>query len=411
CRRQSSTALSLAINYHNDRQEITLISNSKDQSQQPSLLVSQILGTKPVYSFIPSLPNNQADQNDQNQQKLLTQLIGSVIFGLLILSTLSHLWSQRKKLIVDLQTEKAKLQQQQEFLAKTITASLITLDEKYLIQKINQATNITFEYPETELLGKNIDLLIPGFTEYLVAHLHPSADGVNQPFAKIGDNYLQGINQQKQTFPIELTVTYWQEKTKTFYLLVINSKQAESLTIQALKAEHKELENIVTNQQSEFNQLTEELLKEVAERHQTQRELQQTKEQLEVILRGISDGITVLNQKGEIVYVNQAAKRASNYTSLLVQNFQQFPLSHGHNYVEITNEKGEVCSPDTLPHHLALLGQEVAETVLCYTFWQGDRSYEIVKATPILREEKVRLVIIVTHDITARKKVEEALRA
>ncbi len=421
CRHQSSTALSLAITYHDDHQEITLISNSTEQSSQSSrlvrqILVRQILGTKPVYSLAaqPSLLDDQTKQTDQqNQQKLLlTRLISAVVLSLIMLAMLAKIWSQRQKIIIDLHTEQAKLQQQQAFLAKTITSALITLDEKYLIQKINRATSITFAYAEAELLGKNIDLLIPGFTEYLASHLQPSTDGVNHPFAQIGgNNSLQAINQQQQTFPIELTVTYWQEKNTTFYLLVINSKQAESLMVQTLKAEHQELENIVTNQQNEFNQLTEELLKEVAERHQTQRELQQTKEQLEVILQGISDGITVLNQKGEIVYVNQAAKRASNYTSLLVQNFQQFPLSHGHNYVEITNEKGEIHSPDTLPHHLALLGQEVAETVLCYNFWQGDRSYEIVKATPILREEKVSLVIIVTHDITARKQVEEALRA
>jgi|GEM_PF-3187792 len=41
CRRQSSPTLSLATTYQNDSEKITLISNSTDQSQRPSLLVSQ----------------------------------------------------------------------------------------------------------------------------------------------------------------------------------------------------------------------------------------------------------------------------------------------------------------------------------------------------------------------------------
>src|SRR3712207_4905422 len=61
--------------------------------------------------------------------------------------------------------------------------------------------------------------------------------------------------------------------------------------------------------------LFDEAHREIAERERAQEELQDSRDQLDVILRGVADGITAQEPSGSLIYANEAAARIIGYPS------------------------------------------------------------------------------------------------
>lgn len=136
-------------------------------------------------------------------------------------------------------------------------------------------------------------------------------------------------------------------------------------------------------------------------------EARQAREQLEIILQGVADGIIVYDRNSRIVYANEAAARMTDYTS--VQDLQQArPLEPTRRF-EITDEQGKPLPLDQLTHKRVLAGEREAQAIIGYTRKVGGQPerWSLVKSSPVYDTQgEVLFIITITHDITERVQVE-----
>jgi len=150
--------------------------------------------------------------------------------------------------------------------------------------------------------------------------------------------------------------------------------------------------------------------REIAERRQAQEELRASRDQLEVILRGVADGVTAQDATGRLVYANDVSARIAGYPS--VKAMVETPAQERVEALEITDDSGQPFPPERLPGRRALRGEEGAEEVLRFrVLTTGEERWVIAKAAPVFDERgEVRMAVSIFRDVTERKRAEEAMR-
>ena len=148
----------------------------------------------------------------------------------------------------------------------------------------------------------------------------------------------------------------------------------------------------------------------VQTRRSSESTLAQTNQQLDVVLQGVADGITVQNRNGELVYANYAAARFSNYPS--VDAFLKAPQDDYLNRFELFDEYGEPFPANSIPGRLALTGMRVPEAVIRFrNKATGEERWSNIRARPIFDADgKIIMAINVIHDITGFKTSERRLQ-
>jgi PAS domain-containing protein len=131
--------------------------------------------------------------------------------------------------------------------------------------------------------------------------------------------------------------------------------------------------------------LYEEARKEIAERRRAQEEVRASRDQLEVVLRGVADGVTAQDPTRRLVYANDVSARIAGYPS--VEAMVETPTQERVEALEITDESGQPFPPDRLPGRRALRGEEGAEEVLRFrVLTTGEERWVIAKAAPVFDE-------------------------
>jgi diguanylate cyclase (GGDEF)-like protein len=136
-------------------------------------------------------------------------------------------------------------------------------------------------------------------------------------------------------------------------------------------------------------------------------ELRRSRDELEVILGGIADGILVQDSERQLVYVNDAAARVLGFEDakgLLAEG-----LAGARNGYELLDGDGNPLGLDDLPGHQALRGVAAPERVLRHRAVEtGEERWAIARSRPVFNEHnEVRLAINIFTDITALKQVEQ----
>ncbi len=145
-------------------------------------------------------------------------------------------------------------------------------------------------------------------------------------------------------------------------------------------------------------------------REAMEEELRRSREELAAILRGISEGITVLDEKGALVYANDAAARLLGVRTpkeLLGRQMSDIlgPLNPG-------REDGSAFPFGEFPSKRILDGETLANATVRYMSAEnGDERWTLVNSNPVYNQRgQVRLVLTVIHDITEQRRAEEKLR-
>jgi len=140
------------------------------------------------------------------------------------------------------------------------------------------------------------------------------------------------------------------------------------------------------------------------------RELERAHDELEAILDGVADAVTVQGRDGRLTYVNDAAVRLLGYQDRAAL-LAAAPEELGAGF-EMLDEDGAPLPPDRLPGRRALAGEEPEAVTVRYR----ERGTELtrwsrVKARPLRAPDgRVTHAINVIEDITDLKQVEETQR-
>ena len=145
------------------------------------------------------------------------------------------------------------------------------------------------------------------------------------------------------------------------------------------------------------------------ERKRTEEALRLSREQQAIILAGVADGITAQDQKGRLIYANDAAARLIGYPS--PQALLKAPIAQVLQNFQVVDETGQPISPDHLPGQRALKGEQPIATTLCFRDRRtGEDRWLLVNASPVLNEQsQVQFAINIFHDVTERRQTEEGI--
>ena len=141
-----------------------------------------------------------------------------------------------------------------------------------------------------------------------------------------------------------------------------------------------------------------------------EREQHSAREELQVMLGAVADGITAQDRTGRVVYANEAAARAMGFSS--PEELLQTPPEQLLDRFEIIDLDGRPFSPERLPGRLALAGEApTPATVRFRSRLTGEERYVVVKAQPVMGPDGAPdLAINVLEDVTVTKLAERAQR-
>ncbi len=139
-------------------------------------------------------------------------------------------------------------------------------------------------------------------------------------------------------------------------------------------------------------------------------EIFRSREGLDAVLDHVTDGVTVQDPSGRIVYANRAALPAIGFKSL--EELLQAPSAEVLRRFELLDEGGKPFSLDQLPGRRALAGEAPPPVIVRYRPTGAEQErYARVTARPIRGVDgTVDYVVNTFHDITELKRGEQALR-
>lgn len=136
-----------------------------------------------------------------------------------------------------------------------------------------------------------------------------------------------------------------------------------------------------------------------------------SREQLDIILEGISDGITVLDKNGNFVYANDAGAKLCGFSS--AEELIQTPGAKMMDNYEIFDEEGKPFPVEKLPGRLALAGVANPPEVILLgrNKKTGIELWSMVKAKPVYdSENNAYLAVSIFKDFTERKRIEDSFK-
>ena len=144
------------------------------------------------------------------------------------------------------------------------------------------------------------------------------------------------------------------------------------------------------------------------DRRRMEDELHRSRDQLQAILEGVADGITVQDKAGKLIFANDAAAHIVGYPS--AEALLQTPVPGLLDQFDIRDEHGHPFPPSEFPGRAVLRGEPASERRLrSVNKLTGEERWMVVKARPVLDQDgKPLMAINIFRDITDRRRAEEA---
>lgn len=145
-------------------------------------------------------------------------------------------------------------------------------------------------------------------------------------------------------------------------------------------------------------------------RRRIEQALRVSRDQLQALLEGVDNGITVQGPDGSLVFANQGAALAIGFDS--PEELVAAPVAEVMARFEVFDEEGHPFPLERLPGRRALTGERNAgELVRFRVVATGEERWSYVSASPILDENgDVRFAVNIFQDVTDRRRTEEGQR-
>jgi PAS domain S-box-containing protein len=143
------------------------------------------------------------------------------------------------------------------------------------------------------------------------------------------------------------------------------------------------------------------------ERRRAEDEVRRSRDQLDLILRSISEGVSVQGPDGGWVFVNDAAARLCGCAS--AQEMLSLRRMDLLGRFEIRREDGTPLRPEELPGRIALQGKSSSAMLRFKTKPSGEERWSYVSAAPVINAHgQVELAVSIFHEFTERRRSEQA---
>jgi PAS domain S-box-containing protein len=135
--------------------------------------------------------------------------------------------------------------------------------------------------------------------------------------------------------------------------------------------------------------------------------VRRSRDQLDLILRNIAEGVTAQRPDGALIYANEAAAQLCGFAS--AEELLAAPRAEILSQFELAHEDGTPFPPEQLPGRIALKGTTSTAVVRFRSKRTGEERWSVVSAAPVLDDEgHVDLSVSVFRDQTERRRAEEA---
>ncbi|MGF1602871.1 MAG: PAS domain S-box protein [Thermosynechococcaceae cyanobacterium] len=236
--------------------------------------------------------------------------------------------------------------------------AIISINTDQNITLFNQGAERIFGYTAADILGQPLDVLLPSqSTQHHRQHIQTFGQAA-QYAREMGERReVYGRRQDGCEFPAEASISKLELESETIYTVI---------------------------------------LRDISQRKQAQKELEQLSHQNELILNAIGEGLCGLNSKGQFTFVNAAAEQYLGYTATeLIEQPIELLLPDIH--------EGDDFSPIYASLHTGII-----QTLQNATFCRKNQSCFPVEylTTPILERGQVVGAVITFKDISDRQIME-----
>jgi PAS domain S-box-containing protein len=172
-------------------------------------------------------------------------------------------------------------------------------------------------------------------------------------------------------------------------------------------AVHTTQKRLFTHDDATFLRNVSNVLASAIIRFKAEEVMRSSRDQLAVILQGVSEGITVQDHEGKIIYANQKAAELLGFKS--EKDLMNSHISAVANKFVMMQEDGSPFPLNQLPGRQALAGEKEPSAVIRFQAEaSGEERYAHVKANPIYDSSgAVKLAINIFQDITQYKRTEQ----
>jgi len=138
-----------------------------------------------------------------------------------------------------------------------------------------------------------------------------------------------------------------------------------------------------------------------------EREMRRSRDQLDLILRSISEGVTVQTTERRMIFANDAAARLCGFDSAAA--LVAAPREEVFSRFEVFREDGAPFPLDQLPGQIAVAGKASDAVVRFRVKQTGEERWSFVSAAPVLDARgNVDLAVTVFREFTERRRTEQA---
>jgi two-component system, sensor histidine kinase len=145
--------------------------------------------------------------------------------------------------------------------AQTAINSIIITDENNSIIFFNKTAQKTFGYLEEEILGKNVNIIMP--EKYRDQHDKGVKRFLSTGVPKLIGHIIEieGLRKNGEIFPLELALSFWKEKNEIFFTGIINDITERKEAEKKIRQLNIELEEKVKMRTSELSKKNAELVR------------------------------------------------------------------------------------------------------------------------------------------------------
>ena len=199
--------------------------------------------------------------------------------------------------------------EQWEHLLRVVQDGILCIDPQGLIETFNPAAEKIFDYAASEVIGRNIALLIPdlGREPWIAgtpSNFHSGDRSVLGRFFEV-----EGKKRDGSVFPIKLSISEIALESKPVFTAVVRDLSQLRQTEKMFRKSFRALELQSEQQSIQFIKATKKFTHKIIENEKSEKILRESEETLRTLLHSFSQGVWIVDRFLNVRFINWAAQK------------------------------------------------------------------------------------------------------